>query len=70
MENNINFAEALSKIRIENNLTQSKLSELTGINQQNISRWESGQNIPNIEECVKLANFFGVSLDELVGRVI
>ena len=70
MKNEINFAEALLKTRIENNLTQTKLAELTGIKQQNISRWEAGKNLPNIEECVKLADFFGISLDEFVGREV
>ena len=70
MENQTNFAEALSKIRKENNLTQTKLAKQTGIKQQNISRWEAGKNLPNIEECVRLADFFGVSLDEFIGREI
>ncbi|MDE7256758.1 MAG: helix-turn-helix transcriptional regulator, partial [Clostridia bacterium] len=35
---------------------------------QNIGRWESGEVLPNIDFCVKLADFYGVTLDELVGR--
>lgn len=70
MESQINFAESLYKTRKEHNLTQTKLSRLTGIKQQNISRWEAGKNLPNIEECVHLADFFGLSLDEFIGREI
>ena len=70
METKINFAEALIKVRKEHNLTQTKLSELTGIKQQNISRWEAGKNLPNIDECVRLADYFGLSLDEFIGREI
>ena len=35
---------------------------------QNVSRWESGKILPSINFCVKLADLYGVSLDELVGR--
>ena len=70
MENKNNFAQSLIKIRKENGLTQTKLSELTGIKQQNISRWEAGKNLPNIDEFVRLADFFGLSLDEFIGREI
>jgi transcriptional regulator with XRE-family HTH domain len=38
------------------------------ISHQNISRWESGQVLPSIDFCVKLADFYGITLDELVGR--
>ncbi len=49
-------------------LTQLKLSELTGINQSMFSRWESGENLPSIRDLITLADFYHISLDELVGR--
>lgn len=51
-------------------LSQSELARITDIKQQNISRWESGIHIPNIIDCIKLADFYGISLDELVGRKV
>ena len=51
-----------------NGYSQRDLAKLTGIKQQNISRWENNQAIPSIENCEKLADFYGITLDELVGR--
>ena len=49
-------------------LTQGELARQTGITQAAISRWEDNLRVPNIETCIKLADFYGISLDELVGR--
>jgi len=49
-------------------ISQSDLARATDIKQQNISRWESNIHIPDIMDCIKLADFYGITLDELVGR--
>lgn len=62
------YREALKYQREQAGLSQHQLAEKVGISQGNISRWESGEAIPNIEFCIRLADFYGISLDELVGR--
>ncbi|MBQ8309218.1 MAG: helix-turn-helix transcriptional regulator [Clostridia bacterium] len=62
------YGEALKYQREINNYSQCQLAKLTGISQENISRWEAGTVYPNIDFCVKLADFYQISLDELVGR--
>ena len=62
------YGSALKQRRIENKLTQEQLAKETGITQAAISRWEDDLRVPNIESCIKLADFYGISLDELVGR--
>ena len=64
----MNIGEMLKEHRKTNGLSQPTLAKETGILQQNISRWESGKHIPDILECIKLADFYGITLDELVGR--
>lgn len=64
----MNYGDALRYAREEKGLSQSQLAEKTGISHQNISRWESGKILPSIDFCVKLADFYGITLDELVGR--
>ncbi|MDE7330115.1 MAG: helix-turn-helix transcriptional regulator [Clostridia bacterium] len=66
----INYCEALKQQRETANYTQRQLANATGISQGNISRWEKGEVVPNIEFCIRLADFYGISLDELVGRDI
>ena len=50
------------------NLSQSELAILIGTSQQNISRWEKGEVEPSISFCVRLADYYGITLDELIGR--
>lgn len=61
------FAENLWKHRTDTHLSQAELGEKLNIAQRTISNWEHGQN-PNIEGLVKLADFFDITIDELVGR--
>ncbi len=62
------YGEALRYQRDMAGLSQRELSVKINISQQNISRWERGEVLPSIDMCIKLADFYGISLDELVGR--
>lgn len=64
----MDYGKALKYQRELNGYTQSKLAKETGISQQMISYWEANCGLPNIDFCVRLANFYNISLDELVGR--
>lgn len=68
MRDNKTVAENLKLLRCSRGLTQQELSKRTGISQQNLSRWELGVHIPNIIDCITLADFYGISLDELADR--
>lgn len=63
-----NIGDALKYQREVNGYTQSAVARETGLNQQMLSWWEAGKGLPNIEFCIRLADFYNVSLDELVGR--
>lgn len=62
-----NYGKALKEHRLLRGLTLKEIEKETGINNGNLSRWERGEVLPNIDFCVQLANFYGISLDELVG---
>ena len=64
----LNYGDALKYQREVNKLTQRELARQTKIKQANISRWENNEILPNIDFCVILADFYGITLDELVGR--
>ncbi len=63
-----NYGDALKYQRELANINQPDLAEKIGSSQQNISRWERGEVIPSIDFCVKLADYYNISLDELIGR--
>ena len=58
----------LKELRTEKNLTQEEVAKEIGTSQTNIGRWEKGLNEPSSSFVVKLANFFEVSTDYLLGR--
>lgn len=49
-------------------LTQMQLANAIHVGQSTISEWLSGKNEPSIESLWKLADYFDVSIDYLVGR--
>lgn len=63
-----NYGEILKEHRLESGKTLLQVEKDTGISNQNLSRWENGKVLPNIDFCVQLADYYGISLDELVGR--
>jgi transcriptional regulator with XRE-family HTH domain len=63
------FHSTLKKLRIDRGLTQSQLSDSLGLNgKQTISDYENGKSQPNIETLIKIADFFNISCDYLLGR--
>ena len=64
----IKCGEILKEQREKLGLSQSIVASKINTSHQNISRWESGKIMPSIDFCVKLADLYGISLDELIGR--
>ena len=59
--------DVLLKLRKKNNLTQDELAEKLYITRQAVSRWESGETIPNIDTLKSLSKLFNVSINTLLG---
>ena len=57
----------LKKLRRDKDLTQEEVATHLGISYQAISKWERGDGYPDITMLPTLANYFGVSVDELIG---
>lgn len=68
--NYMDISEAFRQNREERGLNPHELAKALGVNHQNIYRWESGTVLPGIEMCVKIADYYGISLDDLIGRKI
>lgn len=68
MDNHVLLGKSLKYWREASNLTQNSLAHETGIHQCMISRWEAGINLPSIVDLITLADFYKITLDELVGR--
>ncbi len=64
--NNV-FKENLKQLRIEAKIGQVELAQKIGVSKGIISLWENGLREPNMSSLIALANYFGVSIDYLVG---
>ena len=71
MEGNImnenKFSQIIKELRKKNNLTQQQLADIVGITATGVSYWESGNATPNTETLNKLSNYFGVTVNYLLG---
>ena len=64
---NIAIGETIANIRKEKSLTQEQLSEIFGVSIAAVSKWETGVTYPDIELLPKIAEFFDISVDRLLG---
>ena len=56
----------LKKLRKEKNLTQEQLAEQFNVSGRTVSRWETGINMPDISILFNLAEFYNVSIPEII----
>ena len=59
--------ENIKRLRKEKELTQEKLAEILGVTVGAVSKWENGNNTPDIMMLAALADLFDVSIDALLG---
>ncbi len=65
------FGNLVYKLRKDKGLTQSQLGEKLGVSNKAVSKWENGVAKPNVDLLYKLADFFEISVDELVsGKLV
>jgi transcriptional regulator with XRE-family HTH domain len=59
--------ENIKELRLLRGLNQVEFAKLMGVTKQCISNWENDNVLPSIEMLMKMAKFFGVSTDSLLG---
>ena len=62
----MSFAENLIELRKYHNFSQEELAEMIGVSRQTMSKYETGESLPDIKKCKQLANAFGVTVDDLI----
>ena len=55
------------ELRMKNGLSQDELAEKIYVTRQAVSRWETGETIPNAETLKRLSKLFDVSINTLLG---
>ena len=59
--------DVIYELRTKNGLSQDELAEKVFVTRQAVSRWETGETVPNTETLKLLSNLFGVSINTLLG---
>lgn len=60
------LSDKLYMLRKKSGLSQEQLAEQLSVSRQAISKWESGQSVPESEKLIAISNYFNVSLDYLL----
>lgn len=62
------FSERIKALRLEQGMTQDAMGKIIGVKRDSIYTYEKGLNYPEVRNLIILADYFGVSIDYLVGR--
>ena len=62
------FANRLRQLRRERGLTRQQLAGATGVGRATLGHYEAGTSEPGLRNLIKLADYFGVTLDYIAGR--
>lgn len=62
-----NIGANIARLRREHNMKQDELAEMLDVTPQAVSKWENGASMPDISLLPKIAQIFGVTIDDLFG---
>lgn len=62
----MSFADRLRELRTNNRYSQEQLAERLSVSRQAISKWETGESLPDVDKAMLICDFFGVTLDFLL----
>lgn len=63
-----NFSERVKELRTERGMSQDAVGKIIGVKRYSVWGYEKGKNFPEVPGLIALADYFGVSIDYLVGR--
>ena len=58
--------ENITVLRKEAGMSQEALAEAVGVSRQTIAKWETGESVPDVLHCDRIAEVFEISLDDLI----
>lgn len=62
------LCDEIRRLRLAKRITQARLADRLGVSKQSVSNWENNNIQPSVELLEKLADYFAVSTDTLLGR--
>ncbi len=62
----MSFSENLIELRKYHDYSQEELAEMIGVSRQTLSKYETGESLPDVEKCKLIADVFSVTIDDLI----
>ena len=62
----VKIGNFLKKLRKEKGITQEQLAEILNVSGRTVSRWETGNNMPDISILVDIADYYDISIPEII----
>lgn len=62
----VGLAEKVQSLRKTKGMSQEQLAELLGVSRQSVSKWESGQSVPEVDKIVQMSEIFNVTTDYIL----
>ena len=62
----MNMADRIQYLRKTNGISQEELAVKVGVSRQAVSKWESGQSLPDLEKIITMSDYFGVTTDYIL----
>lgn len=62
----MDLSDRIQKLRKEKGISQDQLANETGVSRQAVSKWESGQSLPDLNKIIALSDYFNVPTDYLL----
>ena len=56
----------LKELRKERGVTQEQLAQILGVSNRSVSRWENGNNLPDLDLLIQISEYFETDLEELL----
>ena len=66
----VKICDNLRVLRARERYSMEDIAEIIGVSRQSVAKWESGESLPDIDKCVKLAKLYKVTLDDLVNATV
>ena len=62
------FQENLTNLMFDMDISNKTLAKEVGVSEEAVRKWKNGMSLPAIDKAQKVAEYFGISLDELIGK--
>ena len=60
------LSQKILDLRTQRGMSQEELADALSVSRQSVSKWETGQSVPDLDKIIRLADLFGITVDELV----